>query len=105
MLKLGRGGVNSMKIKINLWSFIFSIICISLFFIVSSSGPIDYSIMGTHPFNLILYITLITLVFGVLGLSGIQDWKGMARSVTTIIITLGLSAFLAFIIFFGSLLS
>ncbi|WNF38779.1 hypothetical protein RJD24_10300 [Bacillaceae bacterium IKA-2] len=91
--------------KINIWSFILSIICILLFFIVSFSGPIDYSIMGYHPLNLVLYITLITFVLGVLGFSGIQDWKGMARSVTTIILTLGLSVFLTFVVFFGNLLS
>ncbi|KHF40510.1 hypothetical protein [Halalkalibacter okhensis] len=91
--------------KINIWSFILSIICILLFFIVSFSGPIDYSIMGNHPLNLVLYITLITFVLGVLGFSGIQDWKGMARSLTTIILTLGLSVFLTFVVFFGNLLS
>ena len=94
-----------MEKKINLWSFILSIICILLFFIVSLSGPIDYSIMGTHPLNLVLYITFITFVLGLLGFSGVQDWKGMTRSITTVIITLGLSTFLAVVIFFGSLLS
>ena len=94
-----------MEKKINLWSFILSIVCILLFFIVSLSGPIDYSIMGTHPLNLVLYITLITFVLGILGFSGIQDWKGMTRSITTVIITLGLSAFMAIVLFFGSLLS
>lgn len=91
--------------KINIWSFIFSIICILLFFIVSFSGSIDYSIMGTHPLNLVLYITLITFVLGVLGFSGIQNWVGMARSVTTIILTLGLSVVIIFVIFIGNLLS
>jgi hypothetical protein len=94
-----------MKNKINIWSFISSIVCILLFVIVSFSSLIDYSIMGTHALNLVLYITLITLVLGVLGFSGIQDWRGMARSVATIILTLGLSAFLTFVIFFGNLLS
>lgn len=94
-----------MKKKVNVWSFILSIICILLFLIVSFAGLIDYSIMGTHPLNLVLYITLITFVLGVLGFSGIQDWKGMARSVTTILLTLGLSAFLSFVIFLGNLLS
>ncbi|WML44599.1 hypothetical protein [Neobacillus sp. PS3-40] len=94
-----------MKKKINIWSFISSLICILLFVIVTFSGPIDYSIMGTHPLNLVLYITLITLVLGVLGFSGIQDWKGMARSIATVIITLGLSTFLTIVIFLGGLLS
>ncbi|WP_117170253.1 hypothetical protein [Paraliobacillus sediminis] len=91
--------------KINIWSFILSIICLLLFFIVCFSGPIDYSIMGTHPLNLVLYITLMTFVLGVLGFSGIRDWKGMARSITTVILTLGLSVFLTFVVFFGNLLS
>ena len=91
--------------KYNLWSFILSIICILLFFIVSLSGPIDYSIMGTHPLKLVLYITLTVFILGILGFSGIQDWKGLMRSITTVIITLGLSVFLAIVIFFGSLLS
>ena len=91
--------------KINLLSFFLSIICILLFFIVSFSGPIDYAIMGIHPLNLLLYSTLATFVLGIVGFSGIQNWRGMMRSVTTVIITLGLSAFLAFVLFFGSLLS
>lgn len=85
--------------KINIGSFILSIICILLFLLVSFSGLIDYSVMGTHPLALVLYITLLTLILGVLGFSGIHDWKGMARSVTTLIITSGLSAFLTFVIF------
>ncbi|WP_035668603.1 hypothetical protein [Halalkalibacter akibai] len=93
-----------MKKKINIWAFICSIICIVLFFLVSLSGPIDYSILGTHPLNLVLYITLIIFFFGVLGFSGIEGWRGMARSVATIILTLGLSVFLTFVIFFGNLL-
>jgi hypothetical protein len=91
--------------KINLWSFIFTIIWVLLFFIVSSTGPIDYSILGFHPFMLLLSVTLLTLVVGVMGLADMEDWRGMARSFSTIVLTLGLSTFLAIIIFFGDLLS
>ena len=94
-----------MKQNINIWSFMLSIICLSLFFIISLTGPINYSIMGTHPLNFVLYITLITLVLGVLGFSGIRDWKGAIRSIATVIITLGLSAFLIAVVFWGSLLN
>ncbi|MCT8140257.1 hypothetical protein H1D32_22680 [Anaerobacillus sp. CMMVII] len=94
-----------MKKKINIWSFISSIICILLFLIVSFSGQIDYSLMGTHPLNLVLYITLITFILGGFGFSGIEDWKGIARSITTIILTLGLSTVLTCVIFFGNFLS
>ena len=91
--------------KFNIWSFILSIICVVLFFIVSFSGIFTNSIKGTHPLNLVLYITLITLVLGVLGLGGIQDRKGLARSVFTIFLTLGLSVFLTFVLFFVNLIS
>ncbi|WP_071395096.1 hypothetical protein [Bacillus tuaregi] len=90
--------------KANLGSFIFSIICILLFLIVSFSNGIDHSFTGLHPLNMVIYFTLATLVFGVIGFSGVQDWKGVIRSIATVIITLGLSAFLMVIIFFGSLL-
>lgn len=89
--------------KFNIWSFVLSIICVVLFWIVSFSGIFNNSVMGTHPLNLVLYITLITLVLGVLGFGGIQDWKGMARSVTTVTLTLGLTALLAFVLFIESL--
>lgn len=91
--------------RMNLWSFILSISCILLFFIASFAGPFDYFIMGMHPLNLIIYMTWITFVLGVFGFSGIQDLKGLMRSITTLIINLGLSTFLIVIIFFGSLLS
>jgi hypothetical protein len=94
-----------MNKQLNIWSFIFSTIWILLFFIVSSTGPVDYTILGTHPFVLLLYVTLLTFVIGLTGMAGMGDWKGMARSFSTIILTLGLSVFLAIIIFFGNLLS
>lgn len=59
--------------------------------------------MGIHPFTLILFITLFTFLAGVFGFSGVRDWKGMARSVFSIIVTLSLSAFLGCVLLFGSL--
>ncbi|MBT2683678.1 hypothetical protein [Bacillus sp. ISL-37] len=94
-----------MSKQLNFWSFIFSPILVSLFFIVSSIGPIDYTILGMHPFVLLLYVTLLTFITGLTGMAGMEDWKDMARSFSTIIMTLGLSALLAIVIFFGNLLS
>lgn len=90
---------------LNFWSFIFSTIWVLLYFIVSSSGLIDYTILGTHPLILLFFATLLTLLIGLIGFAGMEDWKGMARSFLTIALTLGLSAFLAIMIFFGKLLS
>lgn len=94
-----------MSKQLNFWSFIFSTILVLLFFIVSFTGPNDYTILGMHPFVLLLYITLLTFITGLTGMAGMQDWKSMARSFSTIILTIGLSAFLAIVIFFGNLLS
>lgn len=90
--------------KINYWAFLLSLMCVLLFLIVSFSGPIDYSLLGIHPLYFVLYSTLLCFVLGILGFLGMQDWKGMMRSIATVMITLGLSAFLIVILFFGSLL-
>lgn len=75
-----------------------------LFLTVSFSGWFSNSkMMGIHPFTLILFITLFTFLAGVFGFSGVRDWKGMARSVFSIIVTLSLSAFLGCVLLFGSL--
>ncbi|CAM4075024.1 hypothetical protein [Mesobacillus thioparans] len=94
-----------MTSQLNLWSFILSIIWVLLFFVVSSIGPNDYTIFGAHPHVLLLCAFLLTLFIGLIGLSGIKNWKSMARGLSTILLTLGLSAFLVFIIFFGKLAS
>lgn len=91
-----------MKEFSNILSFIFSIFCILSFYIASTSGSI--TIIGVHPLYLTLSFTLITFVFGVIGFGGIKDWKGMTRSIATIMLTLGLSAYVTFILFVGTFL-
>ncbi len=93
-----------MKKTINVWSFIFSFICLVLYLIISP-GTIVTNVIGVHRLGIVLIITTITFVFGMIGFSGVHDWKSMIRSIITIVITLGLSIFLSFVIFFGSLLS
>ncbi|WP_096154282.1 MULTISPECIES: hypothetical protein [Bacillus] len=87
---------------VNIGAFILSFICILLVFILPFPST---TLFGIHSINLILFITMINLVLGVLGFSGVQDWKGLARSVITIIVSIGLSVFLTLIIFFGSFLN
>ncbi|WLR55065.1 hypothetical protein LC048_22465 [Mesobacillus subterraneus] len=88
---------------LNYWSFILSTIWVLLFYLFSFTGPIDYTIFGTHPHVLLLGATLMTLCIGFIGLSGMKDWKSIARSFSTVFLTMGLSALLVFIIFFGKL--
>lgn len=97
-----------MKININLWSFILSLVCIPVFFLaISSENFINVFIqnIGTHPLNTVLGIVLMAFVCGVIGLKDVREWKAMSRSIFTIIFTLGFSGVLVFIIFFGSSLS
>ncbi|QAS54841.1 hypothetical protein [Halobacillus litoralis] len=94
-----------MQEKINFWSFIFSIICVVLFLTVSFSGWFTNSIFGIHPLTIVLFVTLFTFLFGMLGFSGVRSCKGMARSVSTVVVTLILSAYLGFALLFGSLLN
>ncbi|WP_167395929.1 hypothetical protein [Lysinibacillus parviboronicapiens] len=52
-----------------------------------------------------LCITVITFFVGLIGLSGVKDWKGMLRSITTILLTAGLSLFLAIHLVIGYFLA
>lgn len=92
-----------MQEKINFWSFILSIICVVLFLTVSFSGWFTNSILVIHPLTIVLFLTLFTFLFGMFGFSGVRSWKGMARSVSTVVVTLSLSAFVGFALLFGSL--
>lgn len=89
--------------NINLWSFIISLICISLL-VVTAFLPI-LNIFGVHPLKVLLVVTLMNLCLGAIGFAGIRDWKTMLRSIITLVITLGLSIILSYVIFVGSLLT
>lgn len=93
--------------NINLWSFILSLCCIPLFFIVSFAKFPSFltQIIGAHPLDIVLGITLIAFFLGVIGLKDVREWKAMARSVFTIIFTTCLLVLLVYIIFIGRLLS
>lgn len=91
--------------KINIWAFIFSIICIFLFILDNSWGPIASAVLGIHSLNVLLYIALIIFFLGLIGFAGVEDWKGLARNIATVILTLVLSTFLSIVIFFGMLFS
>lgn len=98
----------SMGNNINLWSFILSLICVPMFFItISSASFIDKftDTTGTHPLNIVLIITLATFVLSIIGLKDLKGWKTTAISICSVLITLGLSGIIIFILIFGSLLS
>ena len=89
-----------MKLKINLWSFIFSFICVALFFIsVSSRETVETltKLLHTHPLNVVLAISFITFIFGLIGFSESTNWKLRLRSISTVVITLCLCIVVIFI--------
>lgn len=90
--------------KVNVWAFALSIVCIFLLIFEKFWKPVS-SVLEIHPLHLIFYFTLIIFFLGQIGFAGAKDWKGFARSIMTIILTLGLLSFLTIVIFIGSLLS
>ncbi|NIK11697.1 hypothetical protein [Alkalibacillus almallahensis] len=94
-----------MQEKANFWSFIFSVICILLFLTASFSGWISDSVVGIHPLTTVLGITLCTFLLGIFGLSGVRNLMGLARSVSTVVITLSLLVFLGVILLSVSLIN
>ncbi len=46
-----------------------------------------------------------SLMLGVIGLSGVKCWKSMLRSFITIVATLFIMTFITVVMFFGKLLS
>jgi hypothetical protein len=104
MLKEDISGRVYMRKKINIWSFILSFICIGLLFVIPQENLITKT-TGIHKLSIILYFTLITLILGLIGFSGVNGWKSMLRSTITTFVTLFLSVFLIFVLFFGKLLS
>ncbi|QDP40264.1 hypothetical protein [Radiobacillus deserti] len=97
-----------MKTKINIGSFIASLVCIGLFFIATASSEIVHffrTTIGFHPLNIVLTASLLTVLFGVLGFSGMNSWKALLRSIVTLCLSLGLSLLTIFILVIGSLLT
>ena len=87
----------------NVWSFILSICCIPAFFIATLSASFN-AMIGIHPLDIVLGMTVSTFFLGLIGLKDVREWKAMARSVFTIIFTAGFSLVLLSIIFVGRLL-
>lgn len=97
-----------MKHTINLGSFIFSFICVGLFILYTklfSPEVIDTVMNSIHIHSLffLLVLTLVTCISGYIGVTQINNWQSMIRSIITIILTTLLLVFLAFILCLRSL--
>ncbi|QSX23611.1 hypothetical protein [Priestia megaterium] len=81
---------------INLWSFVFSLLCVCLTFITFA-----------HPLLLSLnfYVAIVIFLVGIIGFFGINNWKSAVRSILTIILSAVLIIVTGWIIFVGNLFS
>lgn len=96
---------STMELKVNFWSFVFSIICIVLFFISISSKEtlgVLTNLLHMHPLYVVLAISFITFIFGLIGLSASTNRKLLLRGISTIVITLGLCIVIIIIMVLGS---
>lgn len=78
------------------------------FFVATSSENLVKLIIksvGIHPLTIVLGITLITFIFGVIGLKDVKGWSTMSKSIVTIFLTMGLAGVLIFILSVVSLFS
>jgi hypothetical protein len=94
-----------MSIKMNLWSFVASLLCLVMFFIAGLGHitPMLIKATGVNPWYIVLFGSAITLIFGFVGFGGRQHFNSRIRSVLTTVITLGLSVFSIAVIVMGNL--
>jgi hypothetical protein len=95
-----------MKTTLNLWSFVLSLFCFALFLSSVSSSIIVEFVSHTlhiHPLHIVLGLTLVTLIICVIGFSGINSWKSALRSAVSILLTIGMSVMIPFILALGNL--
>ncbi|MFE8699569.1 hypothetical protein ACFYKX_02910 [Cytobacillus sp. FJAT-54145] len=91
---------------LNRWSFFLSFVCAALV-IILSTNYFKQRILhwtGVHPLEIVFYLSLTVLLFGVAGFSGVYNWKAAVRSIFTVGFSLLLSIFLAYILFVGNLM-
>ncbi|PEA52993.1 hypothetical protein CON64_20845 [Bacillus pseudomycoides] len=92
-----------MKHTINLWSFIFSFICVGLLIFHHKifSSEMIYTVMNlTHinPLIFLLVLTVVTFIGGSIGIIKVNTRKELLRSIITIVLTSLLFWFLIFIL-------
>lgn len=95
-----------MRVKINFWSFVFSLICIILFFLSTwSKSVVDFltNLMYVHPLKIVLVLTFITFLFSIIGLSEAKNSRLLIRSFITIFITIVVMGVTIFIVLLSNL--
>jgi hypothetical protein len=90
---------------LNTWSFFMVLLSVGLILVLSTNIFTSYFIhwVGIHPLKMIFYFTILVFFIGIIGFSGVSDWKGAVRSVLTVGLAAFIILFLAYIIYVGHL--
>ncbi|EJS69557.1 hypothetical protein COF07_31060 [Bacillus wiedmannii] len=91
-----------MKHTINLWSFIFSFICVGLLILYFENESINTAMnwSSTDPIIFLLILTAWTFIGGLIGMNTPTTAKTTIRSIITITLTLFLLLYLILIVCF-----
>jgi len=95
-----------MKFKLNLFSFILSLICIILFFLSISSINLrnfTLNLLQIHPLYIVMLLCIVTLILGLIGLSKATNRTFLLRGLFTVIITIFLVGLIIYILVLGNL--
>ncbi|KMK95035.1 hypothetical protein ABER02_13680 [Rossellomorea marisflavi] len=94
-----------MNQTLNNASFIATLICISLFFLATSSSMITFTEykLHIHPLSIVLVLTLLSFLAGFAGLSRVDNGRTYAKSMTTILLSAILMLITGCILVMGSL--
>lgn len=97
-----------MKLKLNIYSFILSLICVILFFLsIESNKVISFTmdLLQVHPLVIVMILSIITLLLGLLGFSAAINWFQLFRGVFTVAIIIIMTGFIIFILTVGRVFS
>ncbi|WP_139125182.1 hypothetical protein [Bacillus solimangrovi] len=89
---------------INTYSFFCSLICVGIFFFITSKGfdsNISIGSIEVNPLTILLISSTLTLLFAVIGLGGVKNFRTMVMSILTISLTLLLMLVATSLYWFG----
>jgi len=92
-------------IKTNIWSFVAALLCI-ISACIAGAGHVTSVIIkmiGVNPWFIVLFGSLITLVFGIISFARGTTFISRLRSVLTAFITLGLAIFGSYVLVMGNI--
>lgn len=90
--------MKSLKQGINLWSFVLTIFCWALFFLMS------FNDIGMNIHSTILILAIVIFIVSFIGLGSENNWKSLLRSIISLFGCASLIIIESYIIFIGTLM-